>query len=216
MAPNSGFSYGNIVSVYSGESNPWQGHKNVYKYEDFSEFYKGTLGFYGIINGGFIHYNACGSYDSAGNCAAKKYDLFQCPETYPYSAKGSKSLSDCFKYDANGNKIYYGSTNYGNCNIDAIRATVQNLQQALIKAAQDLQDALDKSYKETENMPYTTPSIQTSRPIKPNNDKIEEKVKNLNKIDTTNKIDAVKQTTGKRAASGPFKSNILNTYVGAQ
>lgn len=112
--------------------------------EDFSEIYYGDFGWYGFKNGQFLHgYSAAGVY--ANN---EVVDALVCPETHPYSAKGSKALTDCFNYDERGNKIYYGSKNIGTCNIEGVGTLVKNLQSALDranKAAQDLQDALNKA-----------------------------------------------------------------------
>lgn len=86
--------------------------------------------------------------------------LHVCPRLYPFSAPKSKSLSDCFKYDEKGNKVYYGSANYGNCNISGVKALVEDLQKKLDqanKAAQALQEALNKSNH------VTSPSTVSSK-----------------------------------------------------
>lgn len=115
--------------------------------------YKSSYGTYGFEDGEFVYESGSQDYtDNNGVYHSEKYDkVFNCPKSHPESAGGSKALTDCYKYDEAGNKVYYGSTNYGNCNIDGIRATVQNLSQALSKAAQDLQDALDKPEQNTNN-----------------------------------------------------------------
>ena len=80
-----------------------------YYISDFSEFYNDFFGGYGFKDKEFIYINQCYS-------STKKYDyIFQCPYHFPHSAKGSKSLGDCFKYDINGNKIYYGSESKIEC-----------------------------------------------------------------------------------------------------
>ena len=123
--------------------------------DDFSQLYVGQFGWYGIKDGQFLYgYHSVGTYH-----AQYVVEALLCPETYPNSEEGSNSLTDCFRYDASGNKIYYGSTNYGNCNTDAIRSTVQNLQQALLKAAQDLQTALDKPVPSTARTSKTPTTI---------------------------------------------------------
>ncbi len=94
--------------------------------------------FYGFLNGEFIY---VAQYNSPA---------LPCPATYPNSASGARALTECFKYGANGNKIYYGANNYennsGNCDIAGVQTLVANLQNALNqanRAAQDLQNALN-------------------------------------------------------------------------
>lgn len=121
-----------------------------YYMDDFSEFYKGKYGFYGFMkdNNEFI-YN--------GDCYGRAENIFQCPKPYPNSARGSKALTDCFKYDEKGQKDYYkaptntqtsssGNYNLVNSNIDigTVNALVKDLQAALSKA-QALQEVLNKS-----------------------------------------------------------------------
>lgn len=134
----------------------------TYYYEDFSEFYEGELGFYGIINDEFVYHNSCPN--------SEHYDgIFQCPYTYPNSAPGAKALGECFKYDVAGNKIYYGANNYGNCNIDGIRTTVANLQRALAEAAENLQNALNTSSPQQLNaisVPFVPSSNNTTKSSK--------------------------------------------------
>ena len=86
-----------------------------YYLSEFSEFYTGSLGGYGLKNGDFLYFNACKLHDDAGQLR-KADSIFQCPYHFPHSAEGSKSLGDCFKYDINGNKIYYGSEQKIVCN----------------------------------------------------------------------------------------------------
>lgn len=125
------------------------GVKADYYVEDFSEFYESELGFYGIKDGEFIY-----------GYKANYFDMLPCPVTHPNSERGSSSLSQCFKYNENGDKVYYHSANYGSCNIDGLKATIQNLQKALAKAAQELQDALDAA-----GVADTSLNIQTNSNI---------------------------------------------------
>ena len=84
-----------------------------YYISDFSEFYKGIFGGYGFKDKEFIYINSCRNTSIDGE---SKYDyIFLCPYHFPHSAEGSKSLGDCFKYDINGNKIYYGSESKIEC-----------------------------------------------------------------------------------------------------
>lgn len=87
----------------------------IYYYlSEFSEFYTAELGGYGLLNGNFVYFNDCNLYDNMGKIQ-KADSIFQCPYHFPHSAEGSKSLGDCFKYDINGNKIYYGSESKIEC-----------------------------------------------------------------------------------------------------
>lgn len=77
----------------------------TYYTDQFSEIYKDNyFGFYGFKNGEFIY-----DYYPGSAYNVSVLDLFSCPYTHPHSARGASKLADCFKYDSNGNKIYYGS-----------------------------------------------------------------------------------------------------------
>ena len=77
-----------------------------YYYDDFSEFYDSFgYGFYGFINEQFTYGNSC---QSGPEGSLYNFDgIFLCPETHPNSEPGAKALTECFKYNANGKKIYY-------------------------------------------------------------------------------------------------------------
>lgn len=83
-----------------------------YYISDFSEFYDGYFGGYGFKDKEFIYINHC---KNSSDDSLKHDYIFQCPYHFPHSAEGSKSLGDCFKYDINGNKIYYGSESKIEC-----------------------------------------------------------------------------------------------------
>ena len=70
-----------------------------YFLDEFSELYDGYFGLYGVIDGEII-------YMPRDN---GMHNVYSCPVSYPMSASGAKSLKDCFKYDANGKKVYYGA-----------------------------------------------------------------------------------------------------------
>jgi len=71
--------------------------------EDFSEIYVGDFGWYGYKNNQFLYgYHQAGTY--ATNAVT---DALVCPSTYPNSDPGASTLTQCYKYDANGNKKYY-------------------------------------------------------------------------------------------------------------
>lgn len=135
--PNYNKKYQNISVV----SNRNSGITADYYVEEFSEFYESDLGFYGIINNQFV-YGYADSY----------YDMLPCPTSYPNSERGSSSLSQCFKYDVNGQKEYYkaptntqtSSSGISNIDIGTVNALVKDLQSALAKA-QALQEALNKA-----------------------------------------------------------------------
>lgn len=76
-----------------------------YYMDEFTELYEGYYGFYGFIGNDLI------LMPSNENVQGR----YQCPATHPMSAKGAKSLYNCFKYDANGNKVYYGTGQTINC-----------------------------------------------------------------------------------------------------
>lgn len=88
-------------TVISG--NPADGTADYY-YDEFSELYYGVYGFYGFINNEFVYGNG---YPNFSNYMHDS--IFECPMSYPHSNVGAKALTDCFKYDVNGHKIYYGS-----------------------------------------------------------------------------------------------------------
>ena len=122
--------YGNLVS---------------HLFNEFSELYYGNLGAYGYINNEIV-------YLPRDTETAKT--VYNCPETYPLSEAGAKSLYECFTYDDKGNKVYYkkssgkySSTDSGNINIAKIRALAESLQQSLDqtnKIAYELQKALEE------------------------------------------------------------------------
>lgn len=151
----------NIISSGISVCHSWISNRDfhgptaTYYFEDFSELYKGYFGAYGFINGNFVYINDC--WDNADN----PNGIFQCPTTHPNSDKGAKTIFECYRITANGQKEYYTHTNtqnnysgnYDNSNINAL---MQNLQSALNQAntaAQNLQTALN-SY----NLTNTTQS----------------------------------------------------------
>lgn len=80
--------------------------------EDYSEFYRGHFGWYGFTKDTHEFtwgYNLPGVYWNGGIV-----DALMCPETYPYSDPGAKSIKDCYRYDrssdptAKERKVHYG------------------------------------------------------------------------------------------------------------
>lgn len=70
-----------------------------YFLDEFSELYEGFFGLYGVIDSEIIYMPRNGG----------SHNMYSCPASYPVSAAGAKSLTDCFKYDANGKKVHYGA-----------------------------------------------------------------------------------------------------------
>ena len=134
-----GFSMGNIEFVTDRK----YGLADYYL-DDFSEYYIGVYGFYGFKNNEFIYANSGQTRNNKnGSYYEKQYkNVFNCPMLYPHSVSGSKGLTDCFRYDENGNKIYYTKGTLSNNdtvneepeeiyennrgNIDAIKALIQS------------------------------------------------------------------------------------------
>lgn len=70
-----------------------------YYMDEFSEMYNGTFGVYGRKNNEIIYFPNSVYYDK----------MYQCPVSYPISDQGAKTITDCYTYDLNGNKLYYGT-----------------------------------------------------------------------------------------------------------
>ena len=103
-----GTTYGNTSIVSSSSCSI----PATYYLDQFSEFYDGRFGFYGFINNEFV-YGYGRPSDFTPGASNSNYDVFQCPYTHPHSETGAKALTDCFKYDATGNKVYYEMQNTG-------------------------------------------------------------------------------------------------------
>lgn len=120
-----------------------------YYFDEFSELFQGATGMYGLINNELI---VMPSTIKALNDYAQK-GIYQCPVTYPNSASGAKTVFDCYKYDANGNKVYYRTSkknNRMNCNIAQTELLIKDLQSTLndaIDATDALQNALNSNNK---------------------------------------------------------------------
>lgn len=84
-------------------------HEKIYHVSDFTEIYDSTAhysttyvyhGAYGFTKDGrFVYFRDV-------DCTNNKLN-YLCPETYPNSDEGAKALTDCFTYDASGQKQYY-------------------------------------------------------------------------------------------------------------
>lgn len=82
-----------------------------YYFDEFSEFYDGGVGdFYGFRNGVFT------------SCPLDGKNISSCPSAYPYSEPGSDSVQKCFKYTANGVKIYYPAVVPANHSFTSVKA----------------------------------------------------------------------------------------------
>ncbi len=86
---------GESAGILSCDRNYWA----HYYVDEFSELYMGDYGMYGIMGDNLIVMPFHGI--NAG--------IYQCPSSYPSSDSGAKTVYDCYKYDANGNKVYYGA-----------------------------------------------------------------------------------------------------------
>ncbi len=76
---------------------------SVYYTDEFSEIYRDAiLGVYGFIGNEFVYANKC-----IPNNGVLYDGIFSCPYSHPYSEAGASIVTQCFKYDVNGNKIYY-------------------------------------------------------------------------------------------------------------
>ena len=78
-----------------------------YYVDEFSELYKGDYGMYGIKGGELIVMPFGGQ--GYGGGFPEMMGVYQCPSSYPSSDAGAKTVYECYKYDANGNKVYYGA-----------------------------------------------------------------------------------------------------------
>lgn len=77
-----------------------------YYMDEFSEMYNGTFGIYGRKNNEVIYFPNSVYYSK----------MYQCPVSYPISDQGAKTITDCYTYDLNGNKLYYGTKQTILCN----------------------------------------------------------------------------------------------------
>lgn len=78
---------------------------NGYFMDEFEEIYKNSDfgGAYGRKGGEIIYFGGM-STSATGNLG-----MYGCPQSYPSSDSGAKTVYECYKYDANGNKVYYGA-----------------------------------------------------------------------------------------------------------
>lgn len=103
----------------------------TYYLDDFYEVYKGKTGMYGFKGNELI---VMSSTDKVFNSWGEA-GIYSCPSSYPSSAEGAKSLSECYKYDKNGSKIYYSKKqkNSGSYYITGAEVLLKDLQQVLNK-----------------------------------------------------------------------------------
>lgn len=85
---------GDVFDNYSG-----------YFMDEFLEIYRNHFGAYGRRGNDMVFFGTEIRYDN----------IYRCPMSYPISEQGAKSISDCFTYDINGNKVYYGSRQTIHC-----------------------------------------------------------------------------------------------------
>jgi len=99
------FGIGENGKVYDGvvacsRNNPTNA---TYYFDEFNELFVGSTGMYGFIGEDLI---VMPSIFEEFNSFAKE-GIYQCPASHPNSASGAKSLLECYKYDAKGEKVYY-------------------------------------------------------------------------------------------------------------
>jgi len=105
--------YGGSTTFVCDRNKYFQNHPNsnsglLYFLDDFSEIYTGWISAYGVKKDGNI------IYFHSGSSSMVMDNIYQCPESYPASDEGAKTLTNCYKYGANGNKIYYRPSNNTN------------------------------------------------------------------------------------------------------
>lgn len=77
-----------------------------YDFDEFGEvFWDGAYGLYGTTNSGdFVPMYSDKRY---GWTITNDYGVYSCPEEYPLSDQGAKTVKDCYKKNSNGKKVYY-------------------------------------------------------------------------------------------------------------
>lgn len=140
------------IAFGMGEEGKWTGEsiacsrdtispKVKYFFDDFSELYISNTGLYGFINGKLITMLSI----QPGSYAWGKAGVYTCPSSYPASSEGAKSVDECYKYDKNGNKVYYSEKRKNNKSkshdLDAIDV------QTINTLTDDLQDLLNQVNK---------------------------------------------------------------------
>jgi hypothetical protein len=96
----------------------------TYYMDEFSEVFQGIGGMYGFIGEDLIVMPTKEGF--AGNVG-----VYQCPNSYPNSAPGAKTLYECFRYDyVTGAKVYYEPRQ------NTVKTLTADLQQTLNNANQ--------------------------------------------------------------------------------
>ena len=87
------------------------GNYNGYFFDEFSEIYVNSDfgGGYGRKNDEVVYFGGM-STSATGNLG-----MYGCPNSYPLSDAGAKTVYECYKYDASGNKVYYGTNTNITC-----------------------------------------------------------------------------------------------------
>ena len=105
--------YDNVQIVSNGSCVIQPTAYTRYFADQFSEIYDGYFGFYGFIDNEFVYgYQSPSLY----NLQIDNFEIFSCPISHPHSGAGARALTDCFKYDANGNKVHYRLKHQITCN----------------------------------------------------------------------------------------------------
>ncbi len=114
----------------------------TYYFDDFSELYQGPTGFYGFVGQDLLTLPTSGQslnkYGKAG--------VYQCPVSYPVSDTGAKKLTDCYKYDKNGNKVYFSQKQSTGDNLGYDIVGVDTLMTNLQSASNKIMQLTRKNY----------------------------------------------------------------------
>ena len=142
-----------------GEVSCTRSKQAEYYFDEFSELYITNTGMYGFIGQDFITMPFFGTKGYGSEVG-----VYQCPSSYPVSQLGAKTIFECYKYDEQGNKVYYtkGKSQYmqnslnnqeqvalSNSQIETTKAIIKSgISNSLIKKDEKL---VEKNQKEKIN-----------------------------------------------------------------
>ena len=127
------FAYGDGQGEGGGQLTCDRSKDAVYYFVDFSELYKGETGVYGYIGEDLI---VMAEISSGYGSIMGQSGIYVCPSSYPESARGAKTLYECYTHDEKGNKVYYNNVT----DSKDIKTLATNLQNALNQAVQIVLD----------------------------------------------------------------------------
>lgn len=119
-------------------------HENVqvlYYLGEFSDLYYSDLGSYGYIDNQLMYFPFYSDL----------IDIYACPDTFPLSNEGAKSLAECYTYDDKGQQIYYTRSSLANeqsktstdVSVNQVKALLEDLLISLAKV-DNIATELDK------------------------------------------------------------------------